>query len=253
MVYDYNEISKIYDDVRESDLKMISFMLEISNLNSKEKMSKEKYRILEIGCGTGNNLKVIEQLSDAELWGIDCSVGMLKKAKEKCKDAFLFEDDATRLENLSRDMFDLVFMVDVIHHIKDIDSMIKNIKRVLKPNGHVVVFSDSHEHIKQRLTTKYFPETLQAELDRYQDTDEIKNCLLKQNFNDVHSGAVQLGITTGFGQKLIDIATKKGYSMFGLITDEAIAAGIDRIKEDMKKHDIEYHQSAPYVLGAKEA
>lgn len=59
-------------------------------------------------------------------------------------------------------------MVDVIHHIKDIDTMFQSIKRVLRENGLVIIFSGNHEHIRNRFTTKYFPKTLEGELKRYQ-------------------------------------------------------------------------------------
>jgi ubiquinone/menaquinone biosynthesis C-methylase UbiE len=244
MSYDYNEIAKIYDDVRESDFKTVEFIIKTANI-------KDSSRILEIGCGTGNNLKLIKKLTKAELWGIDSSKGMLEKAKEKCEDAIFIEDDAVQLSKIEDGLFDVVYMVDVIHHIKDIDTMFQNIKRILKPNCPVIIFSDSHEHIKNRLTTKYFPETLEPELKRYQDTPEIVQSLSMTGFKKVESGIIESGIDDAFGPKLIELAEKKGYSMFGLISEEAIENGINRIKTDLLKQPIIYKQRAPYIIGIK--
>ncbi|KYH31773.1 trans-aconitate 2-methyltransferase [Clostridium tepidiprofundi DSM 19306] len=104
MVYDYNEISKIYDDVREADLKIVKFIIEKAQIN-------EESHVLEIGCGTVNYIKVIQELTQAEVWGVDQSRGMLNKAKEKCKSAVFIEDDAVQLSRIPNATFDLVYMV----------------------------------------------------------------------------------------------------------------------------------------------
>ncbi|MBO8161969.1 MAG: class I SAM-dependent methyltransferase [Thermosipho sp. (in: Bacteria)] len=244
MVYDYNEISKIYDDVREADLEVVKFIIEKAQVN-------EESCVLEIGCGTANYLKLIQELTQADVWGVDQSQGMLNKAKEKCKNAVFIEDDAVQLSRIPDTSFDLVYMVDVIHHIKDIDTMFQNIKRVLRENGLVIIFSDNHEHIRNRLTTKYFPETLEVELKRYQDTPEIIQSLSKEGFKQIDSGVLEIGKDYSYGPKLIEIASKKGYSMFGMISDTAIIEGIERIKKDMLQQPIVYHQRAPYVIAVK--
>ncbi|HYE10024.1 MAG TPA: methyltransferase domain-containing protein [Patescibacteria group bacterium] len=244
MIYDYNKISNIYDDVREADLETVRFIIERTQIN-------DKSRILEIGCGTANYLNLIYQLTQAEVWGLDKSQGMLNKAKVKCKSAVLIEDDAAALSRIPDSSFDLVYMVDVIHHINDIEPMFQNIRRVLRVNGKIIVFSDSHEHIRSRLTTKYFPETLEPELKRYQDTPEIVQCLSKQGFTQIQSGILEVGEDSSFGPKLIETASKKGYSMFGLISETAIMEGIERIKRDMLQQPIVYHQKAPYIIAVK--
>jgi ubiquinone/menaquinone biosynthesis C-methylase UbiE len=244
MAYDYNEISNLYDDVREADLKTVEYIIDCGKVHSGS-------RVLEIGCGTGNYLRLIEELTGAEVWGMDRSYGMLEKAGEKCKKAVLVEDDAVELSKINSSYFDLVFMVDVIHHIPDIDSMFANINRVLKPGGIVMIFSDSHEHIRKRLTTKYFPETLEGELGRYQDIPEIKEKLSQKGFGDISNGTVEIGTDFSYGPRLIEIASKKGYSMFGAISDEAIEQGIERIKADMEHQPIVYHQEAPYVTAIR--
>lgn len=244
MKYDYNEICKVYDDVREADFEAVKFLVNKGKLD-------EESKVLEIGCGTGNYLKLIHGLTNAEVWGVDQSAGMLDKAREKCKAALLVETDAVDLEGIPHNEFDLVYMVDVIHHIVDIDGMFKSIYKVLKNKACLIIFSDNHEHIKNRLTTKYFPETLEPELKRYQDTDELIESLERNGFNKIQSGTIEIGTTNNYGEKLIEIASKRGYSMFGLISEEAIKAGIERIKKDMVKEPIIYNQKAPFVIAFK--
>lgn len=240
----YNEISKIYDSVREGDILTINRIILEGKVNSNAK-------ILEIGCGTGNYTELISNTTNATVYGLDQSEGMLEKARAKNTNINYIHGDAVYLNCFDDKEFDVVYMIDVIHHIKDINTMLKNIFRILKNNGCLFIFTDTHEHIRNRLTTKYFPETLEVELKRYQSSEEIISSLSQNRFTSIKSDAVILGAAQDYGQKLINIAKKKGYSMFNLISQKGIDAGIQRIQEDMKHKKIVYHRRAPYIFGEK--
>lgn len=52
---------------------------------AKERLPKEG-RILEVGCGTGKNLKFLaEQFPDAQITGLDISETMVSKARKRCE------------------------------------------------------------------------------------------------------------------------------------------------------------------------
>lgn len=241
----YNEISKIYDSVREGDMVTINRIIEEGKIDSNSK-------VLEIGCGTGNYTELISKATNATVYGIDQSQGMLEKARTKNTDINYINGDAVHLDCFDKNKFDVIYMIDVIHHIQDIDTMFKNIFRVLKNDGSLFIFTDTHDHIRNRLTSKYFPETLEVELNRYQSSEEIISFLSKNNFTGIKSDTLTLGVDEYFGQRLVNIATKKGYSMFNLISPNAIEAGIQRLQHDMKFQKIIYHRNAPYIFGKKE-
>lgn len=241
----YNEISKIYDSVREGDMFTINRIIQEGRITPTSK-------VLEIGCGTGNYTELIFKVTNAKIYGLDRSTGMLEKARAKNPSINYLEGDATYLNSFAGQKFDVVYMIDVIHHIKDIDTMFKNIFRILKDDGSLFIFTDTHEHIRNRLTTKYFPETLEAELERYQSSEEIISSLSQNAFTGIKSDTLILGVDEDYGQKLINIALKKGYSMFNLISLDAIDAGIQRIQKDMNHEKVVYHQRAPYIFAKKD-
>lgn len=125
MSYDYNEISTIYDKVRKADFEMVRFIIEKAGIDSSS-------RVLEIGCGTANYLSLLYDITKSEVWGIDPSEGMLDRARYKCKSAVLTLGNAEKLSGIPDSCFDVAYMVDVIHHIGDIDSMFHRIRGVLK-------------------------------------------------------------------------------------------------------------------------
>ena len=240
----YNETCKIYDLVREEDMVIINRIIEEGKVRSNSK-------ILEIGCGTGNYAVPIANLTEAQVYGMDQSEGMLEKAMAKNSGVKFVRDDAVTLEGFEDNNFDVIYMVDVIHHIKDIDTMFENIYRVLKTKGTVFIFTDSYENIRNRLTTKYFPETLEVELNRYQSTEDIFEALKNHNFVNIKADNLYVGTDEDAGEKLIKIAEKQGYSMFNLISQEAIDRGIERLKEELKKGKIKDQGKASYISASK--
>ena len=87
-------------------------------------------RTLDIGAGDG----LITHLLDAE--GIDDNKIAIKLAKEK--NANVLFGDAYKL-NYDDNTFDNVLMADVIEHLEFPDIAIKEVKRVLKPDGYFYV------------------------------------------------------------------------------------------------------------------
>lgn len=110
-------------------------------LITEELRKKGVTKLLEIGSGTGVFTSSFCR-AGFDVYGIDISLDLLKKAKEKdlsFKNMNLSAADAEKLPY--RDgSFDAVTGVCVLHHL-NIDPVLKEIKRVLK-NGGVIIFSE---------------------------------------------------------------------------------------------------------------
>ncbi|HYF83314.1 MAG TPA: class I SAM-dependent methyltransferase [Clostridia bacterium] len=241
----YDKISELYDSVRSGDPEVIAYILE-------NKLLGHESKVLEIGCGSGNNTVLMAAATEAEVHGLDQSRGMLGKAEKKSERIHFIQGDAVTLEGIKDESFDAVYMVDVIHHIGDIATMFRNIYRVLNKEGMVFVFTDTHEKIRdERLTCKYFPETIKVELERYQSTDRILEAMKECGFKNTKLEKLKCEERLDAGDYLIKVAETKGYSVFHLISDDAIERGIQRIREDLKKGPVAYMPNTPVFSGAK--
>lgn len=91
-------------------------------------------RVLDIGCGDGVLLSLI---GDHHLYGVDLDQASLDYAATRIK-ARLIKAAAESLPFKSN-YFDLVIATEIIEHLAKPEIMLREIKRVLKPRGRVIL------------------------------------------------------------------------------------------------------------------
>lgn len=128
----YNRMSAVYD-LMESPMESFFY-----SKWRKEALSGLRGMVLEVGVGTGKNLKYYSE--ECSVIGIDNSEGMLEKAREKAegmKNVTLLLMDAEHLE-FPDNSFDYVITTFVLCSIPDPVKALKEMHRVLKPDGEMI-------------------------------------------------------------------------------------------------------------------
>lgn len=101
--------------------------------------TKEGEILLDLGCGQGFFIeKIFDKYAGVDIHGIDLSSKLLKIAEEKFSDnknVFLKQSDAAKLSHIEDESIDKVYSVLALQNMADVDSVIKEVKRVLKSNG----------------------------------------------------------------------------------------------------------------------
>jgi 2-polyprenyl-3-methyl-5-hydroxy-6-metoxy-1,4-benzoquinol methylase len=94
-------------------------------------------RILEVGCGGGH---VLQLFPECDLTGVDVSGEMLRKAEKNLRGYRLriLKGELHQL-GLSPQSFDHVICSEVLEHVTDPLEVLSQIKRLLRPDGRVVV------------------------------------------------------------------------------------------------------------------
>lgn len=93
--------------------------------------------ILEVGSGTGANLRLLKTLGFRRFQGIDLSPIAVELSRRKGFDSVAQGD--LRALPWPDDNFDLVIATDILEHIDDDKDAMMEIARVLRPGGHVLV------------------------------------------------------------------------------------------------------------------
>jgi SAM-dependent methyltransferase len=99
-------------------------------------MSESRPRILDVGCGTGANLQMLSQFGAAA--GVDVSA----EALDFCRARGLVDVKQGAAEHIpfADASFDLVTGLDVVEHLDDDIGGLREMHRVLRPGGRVVLF-----------------------------------------------------------------------------------------------------------------
>jgi ubiquinone/menaquinone biosynthesis C-methylase UbiE len=95
--------------------------------------------ILEAGCGSGFGLHLIQkEFNPLSLYGFDILPEQVLKAKKRNLSAQISIGDVTSI-NYPAMKFDMVFIFTVLHHIPEYPKALKEISRVLKPGGYLLI------------------------------------------------------------------------------------------------------------------
>jgi SAM-dependent methyltransferase len=100
-----------------------------------EQVTDRRPRILDIGCGTGGNLKMLSEFGDAE--GVDISPDALAFCRERGLEVKLGAAEELPFETGT---FDLATALDVVEHLDDDVGCLREMRRVLRPGGRILLF-----------------------------------------------------------------------------------------------------------------
>ncbi len=94
--------------------------------------------LLDVGCGTGNLLKLISSRYDTQIAGVDLTPKMLNIARIKLGDEVDLKIADSEELPFDNDKFDMVICTDSFHHYPHPDKVLGEIKRVLKQDGMIL-------------------------------------------------------------------------------------------------------------------
>jgi len=135
----YDRVAKVYDVFEQP---MEAMALKKWRL---EVMKGLEGKVLEVGVGTGKNIPYYPD--DIDITAIDFSSKMLDKARSKAekfkKNVGLSQMDAQNMDFMDN-TFDMVFTTCVFCSVPDPIKGLKEIRRVCKPNGKIIMI----EHVR---------------------------------------------------------------------------------------------------------
>lgn len=104
----------------------------------KYKNKNKEIKIVDIGCGPGNMLLYLKRYGFKNLYGVENNMEFIKKL-ESYKDIVIDKNDAGNT-SFDSNLFDVAILSDVLEHIEDENEVIREIHRILKNDGIVILF-----------------------------------------------------------------------------------------------------------------
>ena len=144
------------------------------------------YSILDLGCGDGRILEKIRILnSKTLLFGLDISEEMLKLAKEKkIKKCNLILGNCEELPYEDESM-ELILCLNSFHHYPNPKMVIKEMKRILKLNGKIIIGDIYTLPIIRHIINLYLPYSKSGDYKMYSQK-KLNNLFLDEGFNNLN-------------------------------------------------------------------
>jgi len=237
----YDEMAEAYSQNRKIHPGVLQNLLETAGLSADQ-------RVLEVGCGTGNYILAVQAAADCACEGIDPSAKMLENALSR-GGKVRFQQGAAEKLPLPDGVFDLLYTVDVIHHIGNRADYFREAARVLKPGGLICTVTDNEMIIHGRVPlAKYFPEIVEPEIARYPRIDALREEMCAAGFS------VRENVIVRREYDLTDIKPyeDKAFSSLHLISDEAWQRGLERLRTDLAQGPIKANSNYLMLWGDKE-
>jgi 2-polyprenyl-3-methyl-5-hydroxy-6-metoxy-1,4-benzoquinol methylase len=113
------------------------------------KKYKKDGKLLDIGCNIGLFLKVAKQ-NGFNATGVELNDECARYGRQNFE-VKIFSDHLEKID-FQKDDFDIITLFDVLEHIPDISGFVAEVKRILKPDGLLVIQSPNIGSVMAKLT-----------------------------------------------------------------------------------------------------
>jgi len=227
MTIDYDQLADVYGRFRKCHGEVLRGLVAEAGLGAAS-------RVLEVGAGTGNYSRAIQELTGCYCAAVEPSRAMRDQLREAGTAVEVIEGKGEELP-LPDHGFDLVFCVDVVHHLTDPAAFFREAQRVLRKAGRLCVVTDSEDVIRERFPlSAYFPETVEAELRRYPSIERLRALATAAGFGSWQENRV----TNETWLSSLEAYEAKAFSSLHLISEASFQTGLTRLRNDLKRGPI---------------
>ena len=132
------EFIAMNNPIRRWIQKIIEFRL-LAGFLKKHNIDLSGSVILDAGCGSGYSTKLIgSRYGPRELVAFDIMPEQIELAKKRYMKAMFFVGDVTEINSPS-DKYDAVFVFGILHHVPEWKRALREVYRVLKPKGILLI------------------------------------------------------------------------------------------------------------------
>lgn len=231
----YDIIGTTYNTTRQADPYIAGRLLHFLNPHPSG-------LYLDIGCGTGNYTIALAN-KGLSFTGVEPSEEMLTEARKRSEKITWLHGNAEQIP-AKDNYFDGVIATLTIHHWDNLLKSFKELARVIKPGGGVVIFTADPKQMEGYWLNHYFPQMLMSAIAQMPAFEIIENKLAGAGFEIVTTEKyfVQRDLQDAFlyagknkPQIYLDEAVRKGISSFAALANaEEVRTGLSKLQMDLE-------------------
>jgi len=229
----YDAIAESYDAHpfrrKDADPDLLAFL--------KERPGTGPLSILDVGCGTGNQLVVDRpHTPSARLVGLDRFRGMLRQARKKSRDILWVQGDGAALP-FPDASFDFVTSQYSFHHVQHKPLMIAETFRALRPGGRFVLTNISPRDMPGWLIYCFFPAAWEKDLLDFLPKEEIERLFHGAGFWNVRVSLRRRAYEIPLREFFESARQRIHVSQLVTISDADFRGGLARIEQALKEDE----------------
>jgi ubiquinone/menaquinone biosynthesis C-methylase UbiE len=220
---DFGPKAARYDDLRPIDdawWESFAAIVRVGDLRGR--------RVIDVGCGTGQLAKGLEERELARVWAVDASAAMVAHAKALGVNARVAGGESLPFK---QGWFDRAVM-RMVSHLVDRPRVFAEVARVLSPDGRLLVATEDPDTFQHVWLTRFFPSALEIERARFPGEAQLRDELVAAGFGRVTFERLDVARLLTREHTLAMIR-EKAFSTFDLLPADEYEAGLARAEAEL--------------------
>lgn len=190
--------------------------------------------ILDMGCGTGNQLVANQRALRAGVWvGLDLFQGMLRQAQAKTRDIGWIQADCVQ-PPLADQRFDFITHQFALHHVQDKATVMHAVYRLLKPGGRFVMTNIAPQEMPDWLYYQYFPAAFAIDSQDFLPKETLLELMHQAGFCSVTMDVEPMTYEQDLHDFLATVRRRDTCSQLLTISDADYHTGIRKLEHDLE-------------------
>jgi len=198
---------------------------------------RDRPTILDLGSGTGRFTPLLADAFGARVIGVEPADKMRSVAEKESRhpNVRYIKGSAERIPG-EDESFDIAWLSMIVHHVSDLGACAKELCRVLKPDGLVLIRSSFSGRLQAVHAYEFFPGALAVDNARLPKVEAVRSTFETRGFRFVDFRAVEQVIDRSLTEHVARLR-QRGVSTFELISDEEFERGIELMEQAARDED----------------
>jgi SAM-dependent methyltransferase len=223
---DYESMARVYDRGRTLSLEQLAELRVVL-----DQYLEGSERVLDLGSGTGIFAEALAVWFDVGVVGVEPSRAMRQRALAKVAGRVSYVGGEAEHIPLADETCDSAWLSTVLHHVRDRAQCARELRRVVRAGGRVLIRSGFGDRLDGVRWLRYFPSAREVAARRWPSVEATAEVFATAGFEVEALHEVPEVVASNLGTYHRRIAVRAS-STLTLIDDDEFEKGIERLRQE---------------------